>query len=57
MTFYVNCTVDFTVKYIKGTVNVVADALSHIDISSEELKNLNNKICNSVYITTRTQTK
>lgn len=30
MTFYVNCTVDFTVKYIKGTVNVVADALSRI---------------------------
>lgn len=57
MTFYVNCTVDFTVKYIKGTVNIVADALSRIDISSEELKNLNNEICNSVYITTRTQTK
>lgn len=48
---------DFEVKYVKGKNNVVADALSRVVISSDELKNMNKSICNTVYITTRAQAR
>lgn len=48
---------DFVVKYIKGKDNVVADALSRIDISSDELKSMNNGVCSSIYAITRAQYK
>lgn len=47
---------DFVVRYIKGKDNVVADALSRIDIASDELKNINNTVCNAIYVTTRLKT-
>ena len=48
---------DFTVKYIKGKENVTADALSRIEISSEELKNLTQEVNTSTCVMTRNQTK
>lgn len=48
---------DFTVKYIKGKDNVAADALSRIEISLDELKNMTNVIDSTVYAITRAQTK
>lgn len=45
---------DFIVEYVKGVDNVTADALSRIEIKSDELKNMNtHEIC----IMTRAQTK
>lgn len=48
---------DFVVKYIKGKDNVVADALSRVDISSDELKSMNNGVCDTIYAITRAQSK
>lgn len=47
---------DFTVKYVKGQENSVADALSRIEITSEELKELH-KVAENVFVMTRAQTK
>lgn len=46
---------DFDITYIQGSRNVVADALSRI--SSSELKDINNKINQDVFVTTRSQTR
>lgn len=46
---------DFTVSYIKGSNNVTADALSRIQIDSSELKDMNRKVTESIYVTTRAQ--
>ncbi|XP_063387654.1 uncharacterized protein LOC134673586 [Cydia fagiglandana] len=45
---------DFTVEYLKGKDNVAADALSRIEISSEELKNMTKQV---VSVMTRAQRK
>lgn len=39
---------DYDIKYIKGTENNVADALSRVTISSNELKSLNEKVVSIV---------
>lgn len=46
---------DFTIQYIKGKDNVTADALSRINITSDELKNMNNQF--SINVITRAQKK
>lgn len=46
---------DFTIKYIKGTENVTADALSRIELTSDELKKLGNSVNDTLYAITRAQ--
>ena len=48
---------DFTVTYVKGTENVTADALSRIQIDSNELKELSSKTCETINVLTRAQKK
>lgn len=48
---------DFTIKYVKGAENVTADALSRIEVTSEELKQLNKDSEKSILVMTRAQTK
>lgn len=47
---------DFTIEYIKGTSNVVADALSRIRIPVEDLRAMSNDVT-SLNILTRAQSK
>lgn len=47
---------DFTIVYVKGSSNVTADALSRIEIHSNDLKSLANHVnFANVYVTTRAQ--
>lgn len=48
---------DFDVRYVKGSNNVVADALSRIETTSEELKQMANSVCNTMFVMTRQQAK
>lgn len=48
---------DFTINYIKGSDNVAADALSRIQIDSDELKDMNSKVIDTMFVTTRAQAK
>lgn len=48
---------DFTINYIRGSENVTADALSRIQIQSDELKAMNAKADSTMFVTTRAQTR
>ena len=48
---------DFTVNYVKGSQNVLADSLSRITIDSAELKEMCSQVNNSINVMTRVQTK
>lgn len=48
---------DFIIKYVRGRDNVVADALSRVEISSDELKEMGNEINRVMYVTTRAEAK
>lgn len=45
---------DFKITYVKGKENVLADALSRINVTSQDLKDMNNKI---IAVTTRAQAR
>lgn len=45
---------DFTIEYVKGCNIVAADALSRVCITSEQLKEMNEKV---IFVTSRAQTR
>lgn len=48
---------DFTIQYIKGKENVIADALSRIELTSDELKRLGTGVDASIFAITRAAAK
>lgn len=48
---------NFDIKYIKGKNNVAADALSRIEISSDELKKMANSVEQTLFAITRQQSR
>lgn len=48
---------DFVIKYIKGKTNVAADALSRIEISVDDLRNMSNNNKAVLNVLTRARTK
>ncbi len=48
---------DFTIQYVKGRDNVTADALSRIEITSDQLKAMRDNVDETIYVQTRAQTK
>lgn len=48
---------DFTVKYIKGKENVTADALSRIELSINDLREMSNQVEGTIKVITRARAK